>query len=259
MGKKFLLDIKNISYVLNNNKKLIDNISFTLAEKSTLVIAGLNGCGKTTLLNLLCGLKKVSSGEILFDGININNFSHIEKAKKIAVVNQKEMPDENLYVKDYIRLGRLPLENQYSNFEHEQEVNRLIKLTGLEDHRNKKISMLSGGELQRAHVARALAQEPICLFLDEPTNNLDPKAKGEILSLVSSLDITTVMIIHDIVLIPEFSTDVALMKNSKLIKFGKTNNIINKTNIHQTFMVDYVDFDYAGRKLHALDIIKNNL
>ena len=121
------------------------------------------------------------------------------------------------------------------------------------------IGQVSGGELQRAFIARALAQRPRLLFLDEPTNHLDPDAKGRLLSLIAALGITVVMVVHDLVMIPEFATHVALMKDAHLTAFGTVSNVLTPQSVRETFGVDYLLLPHAGRYIPTLDIRKTEI
>ena len=139
------------------------------------------------------------------------------------------------------------------------ELDRVLNLTGLSDLAEKRMGVLSGGERQRAHIARALAQNPSLLFLDEPTNHLDPDAKGRMLSLVAELGITVVMIVHDLVMIPEFATHVAMMKSARLTGFGPVADVLTSDQVRETFGVDYLYFHHEGRVIPALDIRKTSV
>ena len=142
------------------------------------------------------------------------------------------------------------------NENHDQPQPLVAHLTEL---REKPLSQLSGGERQRAHIARALAQKPQLLFLDEPTNHLDPDAKGRMLSLIAGLGITVVMIVHDLVMIPEFASHVALMKDAHLTAFGAVTDVLTPDAVRETFGVDYLLLPYKDRHIPALDIRKTDV
>ncbi|KEJ88712.1 ABC transporter ATP-binding protein [Sulfitobacter donghicola] len=256
MNNRNFLVVRNLSFHAPNDDALLQDVSFELAENSILAIAGPNGAGKTTLLNLLCGASDLQHGEVWIEGRNLKHLSAKERARMIAVVSQQELPDGRLILRDYVALGQIPIQADRSAEEHAKELDRILELTGLAGLSNKQMAMLSGGERQRSHIARALAQNPSLLFLDEPTNHLDPDAKGQMLSLVASLDITVVMILHDLVMIPEFASHVALMKSARLTGFGPVKDILNSQQVRDTFGVDYLSFHHEGRIIPALDIRK---
>lgn len=251
------LVVRDVEYYALNGDVLLQETSFALEQGAILAIAGPNGAGKTTLLNLLCGSAELALGEILIGGQSLKQMSAAERARKIAVVSQQEHPDGRLSLYEYVALGQIPIQADRSADEHVGDLTRILELTGLAMLATKKMAVLSGGERQRAHIARALAQSPSLLFLDEPTNHLDPDAKGRMLSLVSELGITVVMILHDLVLIPEFATHVALMKSARLTGFGSVTDVLTAENVQNTFGVDYLCFEHEGRVIPALDIRKS--
>lgn len=250
------LTARDVAYHTLNGDVLLEQASFELEKGAILAIAGPNGAGKTTLLNVLCGATDPASGDVLIDGRSLKSMSAAERARVIAVVSQQEHPDGRLTLRDYVALGQIPILPDRSAKDHAIELNRILDITGLGALADMRMDMVSGGERQRAHIARALAQNPSLLFLDEPTNHLDPDAKGRMLSLVSELGVTVVMIIHDLVLIPEFATHVALMKSSRLTDFGRESDVLTPERVQDTFGVGYLRFEYQGRMIPALDIRK---
>ncbi|SDW96211.1 iron complex transport system ATP-binding protein [Ruegeria halocynthiae] len=245
---------EDLEYFALNGDVLLQDVSFELAEGSILAIAGPNGAGKTTLLNLLCGAETLALGDVLVKGHSLKRLSAKERARIIAVVGQQELPDGRLALRDYVALGQIPIRADRSADAHAKELNRIMDLTSLAALADKRMAQLSGGERQRAHIARALAQNPSLLFLDEPTNHLDPDAKGRMLSLVAELGITVVMIVHDLVMIPEFATHVALMKSTRVTGFGRVDEVLTPERVRETFGVDYLCFHHEGRVIPALDI-----
>ncbi|CUH46903.1 ABC transporter ATP-binding protein [Ruegeria atlantica] len=248
------LEARGLEFYALNGDVLLQSVNFELNEGATLAIAGPNGAGKTTLLNLLCGGEEIVLGDVLVKGRSLRHLSAMDRARMIAVVSQQESPDGRLFLRDYVALGQIPIRADRSAAEHALELDRILKLTGLVALADKRMAVLSGGERQRAHIARALAQNPSLLFLDEPTNHLDPDAKGRMLSLVAELGITVVMIVHDLVMIPEFATHVALMKSTRLTGFGPVHEVLTPERVHETFGVDYLSFQHEGRMIPALDI-----
>ena len=226
---------------------------------AVLAIAGPNGAGKTTLLNLLSGMTEITHGDVLVDGQSLHRLSAVERARTIATVSQHSEPDGRLLLRDYVALGQMPIWSDFSNLEHGNALAQVLESTGIAALANTPMSRLSGGEKQRAHIARALVQCPKLLFLDEPTNHLDPNAKGRMLSLVAGLGITVVTILHDLVMIPEFATHVALIKDARLIDFGTTDQVLTPEAVRKMFGVDFLLFAHDGRQIPALDIRKTDI
>jgi iron complex transport system ATP-binding protein len=254
MTDSAFLVARDLEYYALNGDVLLQGASFELDKGAILAIAGPNGAGKTTLLNLLCGAAELVLGDVLVDRRSVKQMSASERARMIAVVSQQENPDGRLTLRDYVALGQIPIRSDRSAEAHAVELDRILDLTGLIALADKRMALLSGGERQRAHIARALAQNPSLLFLDEPTNHLDPDAKGRMLSLVAELGITVVMIVHDLVMIPEFATHVALMKSTRLTSFGPVAEVLTPAHVRDTFGVDYLCFQHEGRVIPALDI-----
>lgn len=250
---------RDLEYYALNGDVLLQGVSFELSEGAILAIAGPNGAGKTTLLNLLCGAVDLALGDVLIRGRSLRQMSASERARMIAVVSQQEYPDGRLSLRDYVALGQIPIRADRSAEDHAADLSRILDLTGLTTLADKKMAVLSGGERQRAHIARALAQNPSLLFLDEPTNHLDPDAKGRMLSLVAELGITVVMIVHDLVMIPEFATHVALMKSTRLTGFGPVAEVLTSDRVRDTFGVDYLCLPHEGRMIPALDIRRTSI
>lgn len=248
------LTVSDLSYRTPCGKMLLQHVSFVLEQGAVLAIAGPNGAGKTTLLKLLSNLDNKAIGEIYIGCQSLHSLSSEERAQMIAVVSQQSSPNNRLLVGDYVELGQIPIWSQYSLKEHRDSLKEVLALTNLTGLANKSIGQLSGGELQRAHIARALVQKPKLLFLDEPTNHLDPEAKGRMLSLVAALGITVVMVVHDLVLIPQFASHVALLKDTKLIAYGVTAEVLTPENVRHVFGVDYLLLPYKNRQIPTLDI-----
>lgn len=247
---------QDVEYFALNGVQLLHPISFSLDQGAILAIAGPNGAGKSTLMNLLSGLESLALGDVTIDGESLRTMSAQDRARKIAVVSQHGDPDGRLKLRDYVALGQMPIWSERSKAAHAKALDRILDMVGLSALENSPMARLSGGERQRAHIARALAQEPQLLFLDEPTNHLDPDAKGRMLSLVASLGVTVIMIVHDLVMIPEFASHVALVKSARLTGFGPVQDVLTPTNVRQTFGVDYLEFTHDGRTIAALDIRK---
>lgn len=251
--------MRNVEYYALNGDALVSDVSFDLERGAVLAIAGPNGAGKSTLLNLMSGVEPLALGEVLVDGGSLRDMSAMERARRIAVVSQQASPDGRLHLRDYVALGQMPLVSGKSSEQMAQDLARVLELTGLSAKARKPMEQLSGGERQRAHIARALAQEPSLLFLDEPTNHLDPDAKGRMLSLVASLGVTVVMVVHDLVMIPEFATHAALMKDTRLTAFGKATEVLTEDSVRETFGVSFLRLPHDGRLIPALDIRKSTV
>ncbi|MEM6618527.1 MAG: ABC transporter ATP-binding protein [Pseudomonadota bacterium] len=250
------LSVRDLDYLAPGGAQLLGSVSFDLPAKAVLAIAGPNGAGKSTLLAILSGLLAPTAGAVEIAGVNLAQLSPAARAARIAVVGQSAAPDRRLLLRDYVALGQMPVWAGRSVQEHRADLDRVLQMTRLETLAAHPMAQLSGGEAQRAHIARALAQRPKLLFLDEPTNHLDPDAKGRMLSLVAGLGVTVVMVVHDLVMIPEFATHVALIENARLVGFGPAERVLTPDAVRRTFGVEYLLLPHKDRQVPALDIRK---
>ena len=164
-----------------------------------------------------------------------------EKARNVAIVTQfSELVD--IPVEEYILMGRLPYRTQWQFFETKKDIEiaeRYMELTNILHLRKKLITQLSGGELQLASIARALTQEPELLLLDEPTSHLDITHQVQILNLIqqleSDLDLTVLMIIHDLNLAGEYCDYLVMMDHGKVYIQGKPHEVLDYKHIEQVY------------------------
>ena len=197
------IKLENISYNFERDKKILfKNLSFTINKGSTIGIIGPSGSGKTTLINLICGLLDIKTGSIFVDNVDIKNKIKSWQ-KNIGFVPQQVYLDDDT-IKKNIAIG-IP-ENKINN----EKIFECLKYSKLYDFVEKQIdgietkvgelgSLVSGGQLQRLGIARALYREPKLLVLDESTSNLDLKTENEIIETVNDLkkkDLTIIIVSH---------------------------------------------------------------
>lgn len=167
-------DVENLSFSYKDNK-VLENVTFSLKDGELISLLGRNGSGKTTLLRLLLGFLSPDNGRIAIDGIDIENLSYKEKAKKIAYIPQYSELTFPTTVLECVVMGRNPMISPFSKPKKKdyEIAQHFINQMGIGKLRDRSISKISGGERQLALIARALTQEARILLLDEPTSALD--------------------------------------------------------------------------------------
>lgn len=234
-----IIEIKNLSFSYMDNK-VIDNLSLNIKEKCFTAILGSNGSGKTTLLKNILKLVPVNSNTIYINKKDINTLHRKEIANLTSYVPQNNKINYQFTVKQLISLGRY-LKNTTKK-EDERIIDKMIDITNLEKIKNKYINEISGGEYQRAIIARALCQQSGILILDEPTSYLDPKNHQEIMNLLKQLvkkeKLTIITTLHDLNTAMDYCDETVLLKNGKVFKEGKTDRILTQNNIKEIYCVN---------------------
>ena len=181
--KENIIEIKNLkkSY---GEIKAVDGISFSVKKGSLFAFLGLNGAGKSTTINIICGDCNKDDGEIIIDGINIDH--GLDKIKtKLGVVYQDSILDKQLTVKDNLELKAGLYGIKKIDFKN--RINELNELLDIENLLNRPIGKLSGGQRRRVDIARAIIHKPQILILDEPTTGLDPQTRRMVWNAIETL------------------------------------------------------------------------
>ncbi len=243
-----ILELNNInfSYYSKNKEKLfsLSEVDFSIIEKEFISILGANGSGKSTLLKIIAGILKQNSGSILINGKKRNSFSINELAKIIAYVPQLFFSVYPFSVYEIVMMGRTPYLNLfgYEKKTDKEIVLEMLNKVGIYHLRNKGINEVSGGEAQRAYIARALVQKPKIILLDEPNSHLDIKNEIYLFGLLDNLrlneNLSVVIITHHLNLANYYSTRVVLFKDGKIINDGKPDSVLIDENLINVFSLD---------------------
>ncbi|HQJ95324.1 MAG TPA: ABC transporter ATP-binding protein [Syntrophorhabdaceae bacterium] len=222
-------------------KIIINRINLHIKKGEFVCIIGPNGSGKTTLLKTITRIIKPAKGNIFLEGRDLNNIDKREIAKKMAVVSQN-LPIVSMTVKEFVLLGRTPHYKTLQLLENESDievVEHAISMTGIERLQNSLMSEISGGEVQLSLIARALAQEPWILLLDEPTAHLDITHQVNILDLIKRLNkdyqLTVIIILHDLNLASEYCDRLILMNNGQITKTGIPEEVLNSIDLEEVY------------------------
>jgi iron complex transport system ATP-binding protein len=224
----------------------LDNITFSLSQGSFTGIIGPNGSGKTTLFKGITQGLPALTGRITLSGQDLRHMSARIRARQIAIVSQFE-PMGQISLMDYVLMGRIPYYRRWQFFEsdHDRKIaEHYMELTGIREYQFSRMSELSGGEQQRAALARALTQEPRLLLLDEPTAHLDITHQVRILDLLQKLNeelkLTVLMVIHDLNLASEYCDRLILMQEGRVYTQGSPAEVIHFETIEKVYQTPVI-------------------
>ncbi len=236
-----MLEIKRLTGGYGD-KKVVNDVSFTVEKGSILGILGPNGSGKSTLMKLMSGVLPAESGDIQLGGTSILNFPPKELARKMAVLPQLHAHSFAHTVRETVSLGRYPhQQGWFSSWsaEDERAVVEAMMLMDIQQYEKKQIDQLSGGEQQRVFVAQALAQDAGILLLDEPTNHLDINHQKELLDTIKKQaiekDLTIVSIFHDINLASMYCDQLLLLDKGELVRIGEPHEVVREQDIRTVY------------------------
>lgn len=224
------------------DKKIVENVSFTVKKGSILGILGPNGSGKSTLMKLISGVLPATSGEIRIEETSIADFPAKELAKKMAVLPQLHAHSFAHTVRETVSLGRYPHQvGWFSSWSTEDEhaVKEAMRLMDISQYEKTQIDRMSGGEQQRVFVAQALAQDAGILLLDEPTNHLDINHQKELLDTIKKQaiekDLTIVSIFHDINLASMYCDQLLLLDQGTIVRIGEPHEVVREQDIETVY------------------------
>ncbi len=235
------LKLADVSGGYHPGEPIVRDISLNIEGGDFIGIIGPNGCGKTTLLRLMSRALIPSCGTMMLDGQELTKMPLKEFCRKVAFVPQDTTVNFSFTVFDIVLLGRTPHIKRL-HFETKKDitiVDTALQQTQTIHLRQQSINEISSGERQRVFIAKALAQEPILLFLDEPTSHLDIGHQTQILELLRQLNsekkITVVMILHDLNLASEYCNRIVLMDAGRIFKEGTPEEILTYENIESVY------------------------
>lgn len=235
-----IIESENIHFGYTESRRILNDISFRIYEGQLITLLGPNGVGKSTLLNCICGLLKPNSGMVKLFGNPISKLSRREIAQQIAYVPQKSSVSFDYSVKDFVVMGRsaylsilaTPSEQDY------KKTDEALEKLGITQLRERPISELSGGEQQKACIARAIVQDPKLVILDEPTSALDYGNQVKVLRLIKELSASgyaVLMTTHN----PDHSFmlngDVAIMSHDGKMEIGAVDQILTENRLEEAY------------------------
>ncbi len=221
------IELKNVNYIYsqgtNNESQALKDINLSIGDNEFVAIIGHTGSGKSTLIQLMNGLLKCASGEVLIDGKNIDDkgFNRINLRKKVGIVFQN--PDNQLFEETVLKdvcFG--PKNLGLSDKEAKKKAIEAMELVDVPLHSyNKSVFDISGGQKRRVAIAGVLAMEPDILILDEPTSGLDPKGRNKIMKIVKKLHdekgITIIWVSHNMEIVGEYAKRIVVMNEGEVL------------------------------------------
>jgi len=266
-----LLEVKNVSFsysngkpssVNNNRFKLSDN-SFSIKEKDFISIIGTNGSGKSTLVKLVSRILSGYTGNIFYNGKEINSFEKKEYSRAVSYLPQTTNTfNEDLYVKEFLMLGRYA-HKKFTDFNFSDDdrdiVTECISETGIKNLEDNNLYQLSGGEKQKVLLTLGLVQLDITkdlnekiLIIDEPLTYLDINYQFEIFNILKKLNekgLTIIIVIHDLNLALNFTNNTILMNDGRIILFSDSKKVITKETLSEYFHIKSEIVNYENNLL----------
>ena len=228
----YLLNLNDINFNYDNDFHL-SNINFSLESGEAIGLFGPSGSGKSTILRIIAGLLQPSSGEILLENNLISNLAPNMRSVGMVFQNHALFPHLDVYANIAFGLKMQKWDKTAIN----HRVNELLDLFAIDHLKFRKIDELSVGESQRVAIARSLAPNPKLLLMDEPFSSLDETLKitlrTEIANILTEMNISSIVVSHDIQDIVAFSNNIALLENGKIVQMGFLGDIFNAPNNNQ--------------------------
>jgi len=248
-----MLTLKNVCAGYGGGD-VVRNVSLQVKRNENLAIIGPNGCGKTTLLKTIVKLLPFR-GDIELDGKSIRMMKHRDISRKIAMLSQISGIYFDYTVFDTVMMGRyLHAKDRFLGLPSDEDrefVTQCLKAVDLLGEQDREITKLSGGQLQRAFLARTLAQDPDIILLDEPTNHLDLKYQAELIEYLKEWSSrghrAVVGVLHDLSLAMRLGRSILVIKDGEAAAYGKTDEIVTCGLLKSVY-----DMDVAGYMVDSL-------
>ncbi|RZS32256.1 iron complex transport system ATP-binding protein [Herbihabitans rhizosphaerae] len=220
--------------------RLLDSVDLDAHDGQVVGLLGPNGSGKTTLLRLLAGLRRPDAGTVHYDDTDLRDFARRTLARRLAVVEQDISTSDTLTVRQVVELGRTPFRGRFDALTDadEQIIDSALEQADVADKQHRSWHTLSGGEKQRAQLARALAQQPREILLDEPTNHLDIRHQLDLLELLRSLGVTCVIALHDLNLAAQYCDHLVVLDHGRVAAAGRPSVVLTPDLVRTVYDVD---------------------
>lgn len=250
-----MLTVEDLCFCYRTGPMVLNNVSFSLGHGKMLAILGNNGAGKSTLLKCFNKVITPSRGTITLNGEELLKMPIREIAKRVAFVAQI-IPNTRMTVHDMVMLGRRPYMGWTFTKEDRLIVHKAMEMLDVLSMKGRYFNELSGGEMQKVVLARALAQQPKLLLLDEPTSSLDIQNQYQVLRIVQDIcirmGIMSMIVIHDINLALRFCDTFLLIKKGKVYDYGDI-SVLNRKSIRDIYSIQGEVVDIRDKKIVLVD------
>ena len=237
-----ILHVQDLNFSWGQNH-VLDDVSFSFPSNELVAILGINGAGKSTLLKCINKILQPDSGNITMFNDDISEFDLNQLAKKISYVPQSVLTSFSMDVFDVVLLGRRPHLTWRISDSDRDKVSETLRYLDLEEFAFRRFDQLSGGERQRVVIAKAVAQDPSLLLMDEPTSDLDLKNQIEVMKRIKKLvsdpkkPRSALIAIHDINIAARFADRILLLHEGRILADGGPFEVLTSPNIAKVFGV----------------------
>jgi len=231
------LEVQDVTWV-RRGAHVLEHVSASVPAGSVTGLIGPNGSGKTSLLTLLAGLARPTSGRVVLEGRDVAAIPVRERARIIALLEQQATTTLDLTARQVVELGRIPHRGRHAaGVRSADVVEQAMDAADVLHVADRRWQTLSGGERQRVQLARSLAQQPSILMLDEPTNHLDLGHQIGLLRTVRRLGVTTVAALHDLDLAAAYCDRLVVLDGGRVVAHGPVAELMSSPLIEQTYGV----------------------
>ena len=242
-----MFTVKNLTYHIGR-QEILSNIEAEFPKGRITAIVGPNGSGKSTLLSFL-SRDRQQEGKVFLEGREVTAIPPGEYARLVAMLPQQREMIADFYVKDVVVMGRFPYKEGFRDYTEEDRriAAEAMEQAGVTSMAHRRLSRMSGGEIQRVLIAKTLAQRAQLVLLDEPTNHLDVKYKAALMKTLQAYGGTIIMVLHDLSLAVQYCDEVIMMKKGRIVKQGAAKEVLEPGLLEDIFGVPFVRYEHEGR------------
>lgn len=240
-----------------NRQQVLHDINLSVQPGEVAALFGPNGSGKSTLIKAISCILPIWKGSIFIDGYDLLHTPSHERARLLSVIPQARNLPPAFTVKEVVRMGRTPYINWIGKLgkEDEYQVNLAMDRTKINNLADRQMGELSGGEQQRVLIARAIAQQPKVMLLDEPTTHLDISYQQNLMKLIVNLahedNVTVLMAVHDLDLVSVFADSAHLLVNGKIKASGIPEDVLKNEILSQAYNIPMNVIKLVSGKVHV--------